>query len=108
MKVTILVSGHYSSFPYKGKFINHQGPRQWLDAGTETEFPLWYGAGLVESELAEEVPFLEAEKTPPQASQAAEKLAADYRIDLEQVEGSGKDGQITVNDVRAHIPENAG
>lgn len=102
MKVKITHSGHYSSFPYKGKHSNHQGPRQLLSAGDEADFPQWYALGLVESELAEEVPF-QMEQAIPQASKAAEELARDHRVDLGDIQGSGPGGKITVNDVRAAV-----
>ena len=42
----------------------------------------------------------EAEETKPMITEAAEKLAAETGVDLSQVSGTGKDGLVTVADVR--------
>lgn len=39
---------------------------------------------------------------PPDVTDAALQLAAELRIDLDEVEGSGQDGRITIRDVRAY------
>jgi pyruvate/2-oxoglutarate dehydrogenase complex dihydrolipoamide acyltransferase (E2) component len=47
---------------------------------------------------------------PPEigATDGAKKLAAEHNIDLDNVEGSGKDGRVTKEDVEAAIEETAG
>lgn len=40
---------------------------------------------------------------PIDATESAIKLAEDYEIDLQDVDGSGKEGRVTLSDVRKHI-----
>ena len=49
------------------------------------------------------------DKEPAEPSKTAKKLAADNGIDLATVQGTGKDGAITVNDVKKAVADkNAG
>jgi pyruvate dehydrogenase E2 component (dihydrolipoamide acetyltransferase) len=62
------------------------------------------GAALVPPSSAPQPPRADAlaERTP-KATPIAQKLAAEHRIDLSQVTGTGRDGQITRQDVEAFI-----
>jgi len=56
---------------------------------------------LVASESLDKVP----DTVGYDASRAAQDLADEHGLDLAPVEGSGKDGKITINDVRALLNE---
>ena len=95
MKVRILQVGIYSDFETQpGK-----SGAQTLSAGTVINYPEWYGQSLIDSGLAE--PY--SEPGVVDATEAAVKLAVDLGLVLYDIQGTGKDGRITVQDVRAAI-----
>lgn len=93
MRVVITREGVYSSFE-AGK-----AGAQALDAGDVVEFPDWYAESLIDADYAQ----LYREQDAPEivdATEAAYELAAELGLDIHQIEGSGKGGRVTVQDVR--------
>jgi hypothetical protein len=106
MRVKILVSQIYAEFQEDGK----QGAVR-REVGEIVDYPAWYAHSLVDSRYAnivltfvEEIEDL-AEVVPPddvgiEATKKALELAEELGVDLSQIDGTGKDGKITIADVR--------
>ena len=90
MKIRILNRGYYSTW------VEGKAKATYRARGDEVELPGWYAKDLITSGHAEDVvPFEDL----PNATPAALKLAGGWRS-LKGIEGTGKDGRITLRDVR--------
>jgi len=97
MKIQVLIAGTFSDFIRPNKVSTKQ-----LAVGDVVDYPDWYAGCMVKMKRAEayvEAPTLAFEETY-QATPAAEKLAAQRGIDLRIIAATGKNGCITVRDVR--------
>ena len=104
-EILIVRDGKYGDFNTPS---GHMGAQD-LEAGTVMAYPAWYGDSLVESGFAMnlEDAIIEAVEgaSDVNATGAAAKLAAEHKIDLAGVEGSGKDGRIIMSDIKKLIQE---
>lgn len=111
IRCKILVPGPYSD--YQGSGTNRKAAVHSM--GQIIQFPVPYAIKLEELDMVEILPELELNQPdvieideedqepvvePPSATEAASEFAADSRIDLADVVGSGTEGRITLADVR--------
>ena len=106
-EIIIVRDGKYADFNDPER-PGHMGG-QTLEAGTTIEYPKWYGDSLVEAGHAMnlEDAIIEAveSESAVDATDAAAKLASEHGIDLDSIEGSGKDGRIIMSDIKRLIQE---
>ena len=106
-EIVIVRDGRYADFNEPDR-PGHMGG-QTLEAGTTIGYPRWYGDSLIESGHAMKLEdyILETFEGEPMlnATDAAVKLAIKHEIDIDSVEGSGKDGRIIMSDIKRLIQE---
>ncbi len=106
-EVVIVRDGRYADFNDAERPGHMSG--QTLEAGTAIEYPKWYGDSLVElgHAMRLEDAIVEAmdQKGDTNATDAAANLAGEHGIDLDSIEGSGKDGRIIMSDIKGLIQE---
>lgn len=101
MRVKILKDGLYS------RFEGDKAHAQRLEAEEVVDYPAWYARSLVDSGAAAFV--VEISEVPQQvtaevgATDAARALAEERGVDLAAVKGTGKDGKITLKDIKAAL-----
>jgi len=114
IRCKILVTGPYSD--YQGSGTNRKAVVH--TKGQIIQFPASYAILLEKGDMIEILPELELgesdvieideidqELLPPDATESAVEFAADSKVDLTLITGTGVDGRITLADVRRHQVE---
>lgn len=97
-EVKIVVAGQYSLFDRNGT------GREALKEGDIRSYPADYAKGLVAAGLATfQLSDGESESNEVTATAAAEALMKEEGVGFEYVTGTGKNGQVTVEDVRRSL-----
>ena len=89
--------------PYEGVDVPlPSGDAVYAERNKEVEIPDDLAEGLlVQEDIWADPNAKEAPAAPPAPEKATRELAAELGVDLEEVEGSGKDGRIVQKDVKA-------